>query len=447
MEDGSTRTLQRPKITLSDCLACSGCVTTAESVLVEAQSVAEFVRIMRSEKRPNMKVVVSVAPQILASLAASQNLTMTSVYYRLHTLFTQHFGVDYFFDISHARDIALLESSHEFCEVFEKNAERLPLLASACPGWICYAEKNSSSDVLKHLSTVKSPQQIMGSIVKNKLFPNVSPADIYHVTLMPCWDKKLEASRQDFYNEVYRAHDVDLVLTTIEVPSLLAEAGISKFDSLEETRVSKPWFNKIATIDGQDKVVGVSGASGSFAEFLFKRAAQTLFHEDVGVVELKSTVRAKGVKEVKLMRDGKAVLHFATAYGFSSIANLVKQVKQGLTKYHYVEVMACPSGCLNGGGQLKPDSTLISVPSTTSPDGDISYTTRVMTAKELLSAVEAHFAADQHVELDPENDRLVQGLYHDLQCSVGDPAAKSMFHTQYHAMQQAEAKNPLKIQW
>lgn len=463
MEDGSVKQLQKAKITLADCLACSGCVTTAESVLVEAQSVAEFVRVLnRKENRPKV-FVVSIAPQTLASLATSTQMTMTQAYFRLNTLFSQRFGVKYVFDITHARDIALWESAVEFVQKF-RSQQKSPVLASACPGWICYAEKNSgATNVLQHISTVKSPQQIMGSLVKQIISKRestpeapVSPSDVYHITIMPCWDKKLEASRNDFYSDVYRSHDVDLVLTSIEMPQLLSEAGISSFESLEETPLEPGLFNALAPgEDGKMKLVGVAGTSGSYAEYIFRQAALQIFNENSPNMEFKTLIRPKGLKEVKLNdSEGKTVLAFATAYGFSNIANLVKNVKQGSSKYHYIEVMACPSGCLNGGGQLKLDSlnenttagAEMKMEVDTNSEGTTT-TVRPKTARELLAAVEATFGKDQIVQLSPDTNPLIVKLYQDLGCSPGDENARALFHTTYHEMEKVETKNPLAIQW
>jgi hypothetical protein len=130
-------------------------------------------------------------------------------------------------------------------------------------------------------------------------------------------------------------------------------------------------------------------------------------------------------------------------------------VKQGNSKYNYIEVMACPSGCLNGGGQLKPDSMPQAATVTTSDGGsgmDVTATTvtRVMTARELLAAVESSFATDQIIRpvIASESDlSFIDQLYVELQCSPGDATSRRLFHTQYHAMEKAETKNPLAIQW
>lgn len=167
-QDGSVRELAPSKITLNDCLACrsfpiapikpsdrifSGCVTTAETVLIEAQGTAEFYRHLGTHEI----VAVTISPPSLASLAAHFQLSLESTFSRLTALFIS-LGVQFVFDESYARDIALIEAAREFVER-KKAADKLPLLASACPGFICYAEKTHGDFLLPHIATTKSPQQ------------------------------------------------------------------------------------------------------------------------------------------------------------------------------------------------------------------------------------------------------------------------------------------------
>jgi iron only hydrogenase large subunit-like protein len=240
----------------SKCPYCvfSGCVTTAETVLIEAQSIDEL--ITRLEDRNQWKqVVFSIAPQVLASLGAAYQLPMPECYRKLTTFFRQYLRADFIFDTSFSRDLALLEQAAEFVARFQHKQgsdpsaapATLPMLASSCPGWICYAEKTHGSYILPYISTTKSPQQIMGSLVKTFL-PKVlqqrqvdpsAPIDlaagnILHVSIMPCFDKKLEASRQDFYSDLLQSHDVDLVLTSTEVQQLLQRYNVD-FASLPST--------------------------------------------------------------------------------------------------------------------------------------------------------------------------------------------------------------------
>lgn len=130
-------------------------------------------------------------------------------------------GADMILDMTVAEDFALMESAKEFVDRYktyksEGNSNKIiPMLASSCPGWICYAEKTHGNFILPYISNTKSPQQIMGSLIKNHFsnIKDISPEKIYHVTLMPCYDKKLEASRDEFYNKLKETRDVDCVIT------------------------------------------------------------------------------------------------------------------------------------------------------------------------------------------------------------------------------------------
>lgn len=137
---------------------------------------------------------------------------------KLAGFFKARFLANHVFDTTFAREFSLIESQKEFVDRFKKAGDRkLPILSSACPGWICYAEKTHGSFIIPYISQVKSPQQIMGTLVKDfvcrKVY-DITPDKIYHVCIMPCYDKKLESMRTEFYNELYQTRDVDCVLST-----------------------------------------------------------------------------------------------------------------------------------------------------------------------------------------------------------------------------------------
>ncbi|KAG1967140.1 protein NAR1 [Pimephales promelas] len=237
-QDGQKQKLEKAKITLNDCLACSGCITSAESVLITQQSHEELFRVLRHNKQVSSSeqkvVVVSVSPQSRASLAAHYGLKSSEVAHRL-TRFLKNVGVHHVFETGFSRSFSLLESQKEFLERFnrkEVDKKALPMLASACPGWICYAEKTHGEFILPYISTTRSPQQIMGSLVKGYFASQegISPQKIYHVTVMPCYDKKLEASRPDFYLSEYETREVDCVITSGEVLKMLEEENVSLRD-------------------------------------------------------------------------------------------------------------------------------------------------------------------------------------------------------------------------
>jgi iron only hydrogenase large subunit-like protein len=164
--------LEPVKISLKDCLACSGCITSAETVMLEKQSLDEFLSALSKGK----DVVVSVSPQSRASLAVHYDISPLQVFKKL-TTFLKSLGVKAVFDTSCSRDLVLIESCNEFVSRYkqansddgENSQSPLPVLSSACPGWICYAEKQLGSYVLPYVSSVKSPQQAIGAAIKHHL--------------------------------------------------------------------------------------------------------------------------------------------------------------------------------------------------------------------------------------------------------------------------------------
>ncbi|CAE6452469.1 hypothetical protein ACGC1H_007137 [Rhizoctonia solani] len=392
--------LQQAQISLNDCLACSGCITSAESVLISMQSHEEVLKAVESNPAPlhsDHKIfVMSVAPQCLASLAASvsPSATTQTILRRVEAFASNALGFSHVYDTTFARHISLLEHTREF---FERRATstsstlsddkpgdtRLPMIASACPGWVCYVEK-AHPEMIPFLSRTKSPQQVMGTLVKEWLARQWGkPANsIYHVTVMPCYDKKLEASRQDFYNDILSTRDVDCVLTTTELEILMRDKG----------------WDISAPVSGEDELRLPSAEDGVLPELLQHPGSssgsylQTLI--DSVSLSAKSpsistkTIRTTDYEEYTVTdeADGKVLFRGAKCYGFRNLQNIVRKVgrdagvsvsrgaagrvamrgrraigtaaRKGAQAeeprtYDYVEVMACPAGCVNGGGQLR----------------------------------------------------------------------------------------------
>ncbi|CDQ98441.1 unnamed protein product, partial [Oncorhynchus mykiss] len=286
-------------------------------------------------------------------------------------------------------------------------------------GWICYAEKTHGEFILPYVSSTRSPQQMMGSLVKGFFAgqQGLNPQQIYHVTVMPCYDKKLEASRPDFYLEEADTREVDCVITSGEVLKMLEEEKVLLSD-VEPA----PLDTMFSSVCG-DELLGHAGSgSGGYLHHVFTHAARQLFGEEVKELTYK-TLKNKDFQEVTLERDGVVVLRFATTYGFRNIQNLVQKLKRGKSPYHFVEVMACPSGCLNGGGQVKP------LPEQNN--------------KELLQQVEDLYKEER--PLVPEEDQHVAELYQSWLQSVGEERARELLHTQYHAVD--KATNGLLVKW
>lgn len=426
-QDGAEVKLQKTKITLNDCLACSGCITSAESVLITQQSQDELYRILdlnHNNKKLGLHsdvkvIVVSVSPQSRASLAAKFKLTLLETAKRL-TGFFKKLGCNYVFDTTFARDFSLLESQHEFVRRFRsKNKTSLPMLASACPGWVCYAEKTHGNFILPFISTTKSPQQIMGSLVKHYFSSQLdTTADkIYHVTVMPCYDKKLEASREDFYNDILCTRDVDCVISTGEVELMLQKEGVTLLD--QEPSELDDVYNSLE--DGE-LVSHSGGGSGGYLHHIARYAAKELYGQHLEQLNYK-TLKNEDFKEILVEHNGNTVLRFAIAYGFRNIQNLVLKLKRKKCPYDFVEVMACPSGCLNGGGQIRPED------SSTGKE-------HIAKLSELYNTVRTRL---------PENNSVVNQLYEDWLDGADSEKAHRILHTSYHVVEKID--NVLNIKW
>ncbi|TFY59324.1 hypothetical protein EVG20_g7834 [Dentipellis fragilis] len=389
--------LETAEISLNDCLACSGCITSAESVLITLQSHTEVLSFLSSNPPPSSpehKIpVISIAPQSLASLAASlassssspEPLPLEEILHRVSVFCRDTLGFEHVYDTTFARHIALLEHAQEFEERKRAAAtggvdaprDALPMLASACPGWICYAEK-AHPEMLPFISRTKSPQQIMGTLVKEWLAAKWGkrPDQIYHVTVMPCYDKKLEASRQDFFNELFATRDVDCVLTTGEFDRLMRDKAfdlsVPQLSPAPSTDVDADLLPALLTHPGS--------SSGSYLHTLLAHHVRT---SPVPLTLTTKTPRNSDHTDYTLIDPaGAPVFRAATCYGFRNLQNVVRKVARGAgvqagrgaagrlarvnvrrkgkegdaasaRAYDYVEVMACPGGCVNGGGQLR----------------------------------------------------------------------------------------------
>ena len=279
------------QISLTDCLACSGCVTSAEAVLVSLQSHAEVLNALDSQpsidlstittehetKKHDGKVfVASVSPQVRASLAATYGVSEAEAGCMIDQLLGGPQGLStggkfgngftWIIDTNAMREASLVLGAEEVTASLQTperpgasnddgastKMPKRPLISSACPGWVCYAEK-THPHVLQHLSRLKSPQALTGTLLKTILSKrlNISPDQIWHVSIMPCFDKKLEASREELTDIYWRApsatappkpvRDVDCVITAREVIMLADTRGIS-FPALPRTPISRIEF-------------------------------------------------------------------------------------------------------------------------------------------------------------------------------------------------------------
>eukprot|EP00457_Paulinella_chromatophora_P007364 gb/GEZN01007387.1/.p1 GENE.gb/GEZN01007387.1/~~gb/GEZN01007387.1/.p1 ORF type:complete len:505 (-),score=73.67 gb/GEZN01007387.1/:30-1490(-) len=409
-------------VSLNDCLACNGCVTSAEAVLITAQSTDQFLQGFASTN--GSVTIVSISPQARAAIAHHFNLTLVETAARVIT-FLRSLGAAEVVDTAFSLDIALLETAEDFVARYQaRGRKQLPVLTSECPGWVCYAEKTQGEYILPYISSAKSPQAVMGTFVKRYVAKKMGlpPDKVFHAAIMPCFDKKLEASRDDFYLQDADTREVDCVITSTEFIGILQDRKVD-LRGLAPSKLGPFWKREPGDSDVLTRSVG-AGGSGGYLEYVLRFAARRLFNYSLPSELQYKVGRNQDFKHVVLEIEGKPVLRFATAYGFRNIQNVVRQLKQGKCQLDFVEIMACPSGCLNGGGQLRAEGLL--------------------KQKQLLAEVDSLYHSPKAKD---ETPAIIQTLYKEWICGPpGSQQAKMLLHTQYHAVKQLE-QNPLGIKW
>ncbi|PVV00973.1 hypothetical protein BB560_004627 [Smittium megazygosporum] len=387
---------EEAKINLADCLACSGCVTTAETVLINLQSHQEVIKHLTAAKEnPNAKrVVFTLSPQTRASLGVKYQKSPLLIASLLTEVLIGA-GASSVLDLNFARQFMQIEAANEFI-MFKKSKspDDGPLISSWCPGVVCYAEKSQHS-LIPRFSKVKSPQQIMGSFVKSVFSKNnrISPSDIYHVAVMPCFDKKLEASRPEFAETVTGNRDVDIVISTLELENLLNDMNINNlgipdlqvnpncFLSLDGTfgfDICNPGIHPSFYLSGaQNRTSAVSTAGGTL-EFVLSSAAKQIYGIEISPndlntpstpansfpsethpliqIDFPSRNKSKDFKEITInIPNSTEKLVGASVYGFRHLQTIIRKLNSKISKkYDYIEIAACPGACGNGGGQIKP---------------------------------------------------------------------------------------------
>ena len=294
-----------------------------------------------------------MCPQSVSSLAAFYDLSFEETAEKIAGCL-KSLGVGYVFDTNVGRNLTLIECGKEFVRRYRDDDKLFPVFTSSCPGWICYAEKTHGEFILPYLSSVKSPQQMMGILVKRYLAKRLAihAGDIFHFTIMPCYDKKLEATRSDFVTVGTEIRDVDTVIATNELKLLMdqLDTSFNEFNRMP--------FDDFVSICGHGEmkpynfISHFGSGSGGYIEFVFRYAAKELFGMENPEINFVNK-RNSDHRELLLTINGETKLKFAVANGFRNLGNFAMKLKKKNLNYDYVEIMACPSGCLNGGGQLR----------------------------------------------------------------------------------------------
>nr|NQU89392.1 (2Fe-2S)-binding protein [Bacteroidota bacterium] len=325
-------------LNVSNCINCGQCIMVCPTgALHEKESISD---VQEALQDPDKQVVVQISPSVSVSLAEEFNVKSGKDLDGLLIAALRKMGFDKVFKTAFTADIMVLQVVDELILRLEKN-EHLPMFSSDCPAFIKFMEEYHP-DLLPNISTCKSPQQIMGSLIKYHYArqQKVKAENIYSVSLMPCTAKKFEAQRDE--NTHKGISDVDAVLTTRELSRIIRLFGLN-IQMAEPELADSPF--SIRSSAGK-----IFGTSGGVAEAVYR----TLYYKLTGknlvnfkVAQLRSS---KNIKEIHI-KIGKQKIGIAAVNGLENAMELIGKIKAGSSDIQFIEVMACPGGCINGGGQ------------------------------------------------------------------------------------------------
>ena len=319
------------------CVSCGQCIVNCPTgALREKDQIDEVVAAIADPKK---HVVVQTAPSVRAALGEEFGMPIGTNVEGKMVAALRRLGFDKVFDTDFGADMTIMEEAHEFIDRVQ-NGGVLPLITSCSPGWIKFCEFYYP-ELLPNLSSCKSPQQMQGALIKTWYAEthNIDPKDIVSVSVMPCTAKKFEISRDD--ENAAGVPDVDVVLTVRELARMIKRANI------DLTMLPDEKFDP--TMDVSTGAAVIFGATGGVMEAALRTAADTLTGKSLDSIDYEEVRGTDGIKEAVYNVAGMDV-KVAVASGLSNANEILKKVKNGEADYHFIEIMCCPGGCVNGGG-------------------------------------------------------------------------------------------------
>lgn len=329
-----------------NCMQCGQCINVCPVGALHEKEEIHYV--IEALNDPQKHVVVQTAPAVRGALGEEFGMPIgTRVTGKMvHAL--KLVGFDKVYDTNFGADLTIMEEGYEFLNRLQ-NQGTLPMITSCSPGWVNYVE-HEYPDLLDHLSTCKSPHMMLGAMVKSVYAEakGIDPRDIYVVSIMPCVAKKGEKQRAENKTSPYQ--DVDAVLTTRELAKLIKMFGIN-FRDLKDDDFDQDLF-------GEYSGAGVIfGASGGVMEAALRTVADILAHEDLSMIDYHAVRGVEGIKE-STIKIGEQTLKVAVAQSMALAKPLLDDMRNGVSPYHFIEIMGCPGGCINGGGQPYVNATI-----------------------------------------------------------------------------------------
>ena len=394
----------------SPCIQCGQCVSVCPTgALFERTQIPKIDRAIEAGKH----VVVQAAPAVRAAIGEEFGYKIGTPCTGKMIAALRRLGFERVYDVNFGADLTIMEEGTELLDRIQ-NGGKLPMITSCSPGWVNYAEYNYG-DLLDHLSSCKSPHQMQGAIIKSYWAEKMGydPEDVFVVSVMPCIAKKDERQREQL--QVNGIPDVDAVITTRELAHMITRSGII-FDRLPD----EEWDQDImGDYSGAGVIFGVTGG-------VMEAALRTVYYKLTGkeydwIVFNNVRGHDAGIREAEIDIDGTKV-NVAVASGMKSAKVLLDEIREGTSKYQFIEIMGCPGGCINGGGQpyVKP----CFLPN---EDDDILDTYKEKRAKALYSEDERQVVRQSH------NNPQIKELYEKFLGEPNSHKAHELLHTTYAA--------------
>ncbi len=382
----------------TNCVLCGQCALACPvGALVEKDDTE---RVLDAIFDPEKTVIVQTAPSVRVALGDAFGLPQGAIVTKKMVSALRMIGFDKIFDTNYGADLTITEEANELMERIQ-SGKKMPMTTSCCPGWVNYMEKQYP-DLLDHLSTTKSPMQIFSAITKTHYAKqeNLDPKNIFTVAIMPCIAKKYEITRPEMGRDGYQ--DTDAVLTTRGLIKLIKYIGID-FNNLPESDFDNPMG--VSTGAG-----AIFGATGGVMEAALRTTYEWVTGKEMKNVEYTPVRGFDGIKEAQVDLNGKTV-NIAVAHTLNNAKIIMDQLRAGKCKYDFIEVMACPGGCVGGGGQ---------------PVG----TTTSVTKKR----IESLYTIDKDTKYRKSHENpYLKKLYKEFLEKPGSPVAHELLHTHYHA--------------
>ena len=384
-----------------NCTFCGQCIEACPTGALHEKETINDVWVKL--KDPETTVIVQTAPAVRVALGEEFGMPIgTNVVGKMVTAL-KRLGFDKVFDTNTGADLTIMEEANEFIERFTKN-DNLPMITSCSPGWVKFIEMNYP-ELLPHLSSCKSPHEMFGAILKT-YYANregLDPEKIYVVSVMPCIAKKFERQRPEMKED--NLYDVDNVITTRELARMIKQANI-EFEKLEDSNFDSP----IGEASGAGAIFGTTGG---VMEAALRTAQDTLTGKDLPKIDFEQVRGGEGIKRATINIAGKDI-NVVAASGLANARTILEEIKSGKANYQFVEIMACPGGCIMGGGQpIKSSKVRAEV--------DV----RKLRADALYTIDERSIVRKSH-----ENP-FMKKLYKDFLEKPGSEIAERLLHTTY----------------